>query len=103
MGARCRRDALAELDELLKGVVPGESFGDAAGAAAAEHDDLGAEPRQPREGFFHVGHLLVSICLRPRHFEGRGKKQVGHRNGKSDLFDVCHGLLELVVRQRGDF
>lgn len=63
-----------------------------ASGLAAEHDDLGAEPGQPREGFLHVGHLLVSICVRPRHFERRRKKQVDHRNGKADLLDVYHAF-----------
>jgi hypothetical protein len=85
MGARFWRNTRPELDELFEGLLLGESFRHSAGATAAEHDDLGAEPGQPREGFLRVGHLLVSIQLRSRHFESRGKKQVGHRNGKPDL------------------
>ena len=102
LGTSFRRDAFAELDELLKGVFLGKSFGHSPGTAAPKYDDFGAEPGQSREGLLDVGHLLVAIRLRPGHLESRRKKQVRHRNWQPDFLDVRHRFLELFLRQCGN-
>ena len=104
MRPRLGRDAAAEVDELLKRLILRKSLRHPSRTAAAEDDDVRADPLEACERLLHVRHLLIADRrqapspsaspagtgssparrLRPRGFVRSASSNVG-------------------VRQRGDF
>ena len=96
---RLGSDALAELDELRERLGLAEPVGHAARAAAAEHDDFRAEPREPAERLRHVGHLRVAIDRGPGHLERARQEEIHDRHRQPDCLDLPGSLVELGVRE----
>ena len=98
-----RRDAFPEVHELLERFFLRESFGDSPRAAAAEAEDLHAEPVEAREGLLDVGHLLLDIRgLGPGQPDGAREEQVGVGRRDAGLLHPLERCLEFGVRQRRD-
>ena len=77
------------------------SFGEAvrhpARAAAAEDDDLRAEPREPRERLPDVRHLLLAIDLRAGHLQ---RARAGTGSSPAPAVPTCLGSAPPPARSR---